>query len=69
MESLKRTSKAKPVASRKKKPGSEVETVRSIAEKFSEINKYIESGKVIPAELSKNFVSCNLSDDPYSELE
>jgi len=53
----------------KKSMGLRIEALRSVATKFSEINKYIESGKEIPAELSKNFVSFPLSDDPYSEIE
>lgn len=46
-----------------------VDAFKSISEKFSNIDTYIESGQEIPNELSKSFVSCSLSNDPFSEIE
>lgn len=43
--------------------------IKKVAEKFATINKYIESGQEIPKELSKNFVSFPLSDDPYKGID
>jgi hypothetical protein len=54
---------------KKVKSGLNVQGLKAIADKFSKINAYIESGQPIPQELSKNFVSFPLSDDPYSELK
>jgi hypothetical protein len=50
-------------------PTINVVAVEAIGKKFELINYYIENGKEIPAELTKNFVTCPLSDDPYSTLE
>lgn len=43
--------------------------IKAIAEKFDIINKYIEDGKPIPNEYTKNFVTFPLSDDPYKDIE
>lgn len=53
----------------KKRKGIDVEALKSLAVKFSKINAFIESDQPITPELSKNFVSCTLSDDPYSKIE
>jgi len=45
-----------------------VSAVEAIGEKFARINKYIQAGEEIPAELTKNFVTVPLSDDPYSAI-
>jgi hypothetical protein len=54
---------------KKIKSGFNTEGLKAIADKFSKINFFIESGRPIPSELSKNFVSHSLSNDPYSELK
>jgi hypothetical protein len=38
------------------------------AHKLNLINKYIEAGEEIPTELSKNFVNCPITEDPYKDL-
>ncbi len=45
-----------------------INAVEAIGEKFATINKYIQAGEEIPAELTKNFVTVPLSDDPYSAI-
>ena len=40
-----------------------------IGHKFEKINKYIQAGEEIPLELTKNFGTFPLSDDPYSGIE
>jgi hypothetical protein len=42
--------------------------IRKVAKKFAKINKYIEEGKEIPKELTKNFITFELVDDPYKDL-
>lgn len=39
-----------------------------IRKKFTIIGGYIERGEEIPNELSKNFITCPLTDDPYIDL-
>jgi hypothetical protein len=45
-----------------------VNAVEGIGEKFAVINKYLQAGEEIPAELTKNFVTFPLSDEPYSAI-
>lgn len=45
-----------------------VEALEAIALKFDEINRCIELGIEVPEELTKNFITFPLVDDPYSEL-
>jgi hypothetical protein len=45
-----------------------VNAVEAIGEKFARINKYLQAGEEIPDELTKNFVTVPLSDDPYSAI-
>ncbi len=45
------------------------EALDAIGKKQALINEYIEAGQEIPKELSKNFVSHPLSDDPYSSIK
>jgi len=33
------------------------------------INSHIESGKEIPKELSENFITFDLTDDPYKDID
>ncbi len=56
-------------APKKKKPGINMKAFKKQVEKMKLIDSYIEAGKEIPAELSKNFVTFPLTDDPYSKLE
>lgn len=42
--------------------------VEAIGEKFAIINQYVQAGEEIPAELTQNFVTVPLSDDPYSAI-
>ncbi len=56
--------KFKPV-----KKGINVVALQVVANKFALINNHIEKGEEISQELTKNFVSFPLSDDPYSEIE
>lgn len=46
-----------------------VQTIEAIGNKFALINSYIEAGNEIPTELTKNFITCPLVEDPYSSLE
>jgi hypothetical protein len=57
------------VGSKIKNKGLNGEGLKAIADKFSKINALIEAGEPIPSELSKNFVSHPLSDNPYSQLK
>jgi hypothetical protein len=41
----------------------------SVSDKFSKINNYLQSGKEIPNEITTNFVTCTLSNNPYAEIE
>lgn len=51
-------------------PGNKLaKNLESIGEKFAEINKHIEAGEEIPAELTKNFIIFPLCDDPYKDIE
>ena len=43
-----------------------IANMKKIAEKFDLINSYIERGEPIPEELTKNFITFPLLDDPYS---
>lgn len=45
-----------------------IEALRSVALKFDEINRCIELGIEVPEELTKNFITFPLTDDPYSEI-
>ena len=53
----------------RKKSGLNVEALNLVADRFSKINKFIESGKEIPIKLSENFVTFPLSDNPYKDLK
>jgi hypothetical protein len=43
--------------------------LEEVGDKFFEINKYIESGQEVPHDLSKNFISINLVDNPLDSIE
>ena len=45
-----------------------IDKLKYLFDKFSNINRYIESGEEVPSELSKNFISFDLSDNPYEGL-
>jgi hypothetical protein len=49
--------------------GFNTDALKAVADDFSKINSSIESGNEVPPELTKNFVSIPLSDDPYSGIE
>ncbi len=44
--------------------GINVSAFEQLSEKFDQINSFIAAGKEIPKELTKNFVTFPLSDDP-----
>lgn len=54
---------------KEKEKGINVNAIESVAKKFAEINRYIESGEEVPSELTKNFITFDLSDDPYKDIE
>ncbi|MCD6068750.1 MAG: hypothetical protein K0S33_3576 [Bacteroidetes bacterium] len=56
----------------KRNTGLDMMALKAVANKFSLINKQIESGKKIDSELSKNFVSLpplSDNDDPFKDIE
>lgn len=46
-----------------------IKNIQKISRKFAKINKYIEEGKEVPAELTKNFMVFELVDEPYKDIE
>lgn len=42
--------------------------IQKIANKHAKINKCIQEGKPIPKNLSKNFITFPLTDNPYEDL-
>jgi hypothetical protein len=46
-----------------------IDGLKSISDKFSKINQMIESGKEIPSELSKNFITVDLSNNPHDSIQ
>lgn len=49
--------------------GLNAEALKNVADKFALIDSYIEKGEEIPQELTENFITFPLSDDPYSGIE
>jgi hypothetical protein len=45
--------------------GVNVKAFEELSEKFDQINSFIAAGKEIPKELTKNFVTFPLSDNPF----
>ena len=60
---------AKPKLLSQKKTGIDVQALDAVGQKFAVINKYIENGMEVPYELTKNFVTFPLSDEPFSDNE
>lgn len=65
IETLKKKNENLP----KKNPGIDVNALEAVGRKFALINKYIENGEEIPSELTKNFVTFPLSDEPFTDNE
>jgi hypothetical protein len=59
----------KPELFPEKKTGINVQALEDVGQKFATINKYLENGMEVPSELTKNFVTFPLSDEPFNDNE
>ena len=57
------------IATKNKNQTIDLDRLYAIAQKFAEINKLIEQGKPIPPELSKNFVTFDIPNNPFEGFE
>jgi len=57
------------VLNTKKKATINVDGINAIAEKFDKINKLIEDGKPLSPELTKNFVTVSIPNNPFEGFE
>lgn len=55
----------KKTSSSDKKVRIDVNALEAIGHKFAIINNHIENGREVPSELTTNFVTFPLSDDPF----